>query len=559
MSNKTRSSHQLLTPDEHLIRLTKTQPNHIYLKQIKHRKFVNYTFSEVTAKALSLAIALKRQGAQPEDKIAIISKNCAEWFIYDFACMFGHFISVPIFPTAKQETITHCLTHSNTHFLVIGKLDQLEDIDASLKQLPHIKTIALSYNVMPFACHYQFDNLVNHDFPDISILKQHNEHDVMSIVYTSGTSGPPKGVMLTYGSFSWSVNQLTNMIGITNTDRMFSYLPLSHITERVYVLGISIETGLTVAFSESLDTFVDDVKMQRPTLFISVPRLWALFQQRILEKIPQKKLTFLLKVPFLHSIIKKKIAQGLGLDKARILGCGSAPVSPKLLKWYHNVGLPICEAWGMTETYAFGSLNYPYNRKKLGSIGVAASGVSIHQAVDGEILIESKGLFSGYYKQEKETTQALTSQGWLKTGDIGKKDSNGYWYIQGRKKDTFKTAKGKFVSPLIIEKYISEKIKVESLCLIGPGLPMPILLIVPYHFQHMNKLRYEQSVLTMMKILNETLHSHEKIKGIMFIKEPWSIENGILTPTLKIKRHELEKRYHDRALNWPDDKIIIWE
>ncbi|MDG2855842.1 AMP-binding protein, partial [Vibrio parahaemolyticus] len=180
---------------------------------------------------------------------------------------------------------------------------------------------------------------------------QHYDDKLMSLVYTSGTSGLPKGAMLTYGAFSWSVQQLINHIGIQENDRLFSYLPLAHITERVYIFGSSIMGGVPTAFPESLDTFIEDVKMHRPTLFISVPRLWTLFQQRIQDKLPQKKLNILLKIPFVNSLIKKKLADGLGLDQARVLGCGSAPVSPALLEWYHSVGLDITEAWGMTESF----------------------------------------------------------------------------------------------------------------------------------------------------------------------------------------------------------------
>lgn len=200
---------------------------------------------------------------------------------------------------------------------------------------------------------------------------QHYDDKLMSLVYTSGTSGLPKGAMLTYGAFSWSVQQLINHIGIQANDRLFSYLPLAHITERVYIFGSSIMGGVPTAFPESLDTFIEDVKMHRPTLFISVPRLWTLFQQRIQDKLPQKKLNFLLKIPFVNSLIKKKLAEGLGLDQARVLGCGSAPVSPALLEWYHSVGLNITEAWGMTESFAYSTINYPFRADKIGTVGNA--------------------------------------------------------------------------------------------------------------------------------------------------------------------------------------------
>lgn len=558
MANKPMISKRLLTPDEHLLRWAKDRPGKVYLKQITGRQFHNYTFAEVTAKSASLADAFRQLGAEPGDKIAIISKNCAEWFIYDFACMFGHFISVPIFPTSNKETIAHCLKHSESKIVLIGKLDSTAEIELVLTQLPDITTIAFSYPIS-ITCHHQLDQLIKQSSPDSVCQREHKKNDIMSIVYTSGTSGTPKGTLLTYSAFSWSVNQITNLIGIEDDDRLFSYLPLSHITERVYILGLSIENSLSVAFPESLETFIDDVKMQQPTLFLSVPRLWAIFQQRILTKISPLQLSVALKIPFLRQWIKTKIARELGLEHARVLGCGSAPIPPSLLKWYHRIGLRISEAWGMTENLALGSLNFPYNKRKLGSIGIAAPGVIFHIAKDGELLIQSKGLFSGYYKQPDETKQAVTPEGWLKTGDIGIKDEDGYFYIQGRKKDTFKTAKGKFVSPLPIEKQIAEMLKVESVCLIGLGLPAPILLLVPFQFKNMDRKRYEASILKVINRVNEGVNRHERIKGVLIIKEPWTIENEILTPTLKVKRHQLEKRYHDLVSEWPKGQLIRWE
>ncbi|RQW63030.1 AMP-binding protein [Vibrio viridaestus] len=551
-------SSRLLYPDEHLLRWAKDRPNDIYLKQIIDRQFRDYTFAQVAEKASAFSHALVKLGAKPDDRIAIISKNCAEWFIYDFACMMGNFISVPIFPTANQETITHCLKHSEAKILIVGKLDSPDEIEKSLHELDSLTTISLPYD-SSIKCDHEFEFLLRYSQPDFECLSGHNESDIMSIVYTSGTSGTPKGAMLTYSGFSWSVNQLSNLIGVSSEDRMFSYLPLSHITERVFIMGISIETGLSVAFPESLYTFIDDVKMHRPTLFISVPRLWTLFKERIDEKLSPRKLNFLLKIPILRRLIRHKIAEGLGLDKARVLGCGSAPISPALLKWYQRIGLRITEAWGMTENYAFGTLNYPYNKKKLGSIGIPGPGINIHIADDGEILVESKGLFSGYYKQPLETRKAFTPEKWLKTGDVGSIDSQGYVYIKGRKGDTFKTAKGKYVSPHKIEKLIVDRVKVNSICLIGPGVPAPVLLIVPFKFENLNRSRYEKTIYSTVTQINTRLQSHEQIRGVLIVKEPWSVENGILTPTLKVKRHLLEQKYAEMANQWPSDELIHWE
>ncbi|EID0692909.1 AMP-binding protein [Vibrio vulnificus] len=547
----------LPTPSDMILKWAKERPHEVYLKQIINRQFVEFTYSEVADKALRLVTALKELGAEPGDRIALISKNCAEWFICDLAMMLGDYVSVPIFPTAGADTIEYCITHSESKILIAGKLDDAAATQKVIDDLVDVKSIALPYDSAPH-CQYQFTTLILQSDPS-SDRPQHYDDKLMSLVYTSGTSGLPKGAMLTYGAFSWSVQQLINHIGIQPNDRLFSYLPLAHITERVYIFGSSIMGGVPTAFPESLDTFIEDVKMQRPTLFISVPRLWTLFQQRIQDKLPQKRLNFLLKIPFVSGLIKKKLADGLGLDQARVLGCGSAPVSPALLAWYHSVGLNITEAWGMTESFAYSTLNYPFRADKIGSVGNAGPGIELKIAADDEIMVRGKGLFSGYYKNDIATQEAFDKEGWLHTGDIGRLDAEGYLTIQGRKKDTFKTAKGKFVSPVPIENKLFEYSRVEMMCLIGLGLPAPILLVVPHNFPNFDRDRYERTTKRVIAKMNAELESHEQIKGVLMIKDPWSIDNGILTPTLKIKRHALEQKYHEVGQNWPKDKLVVWE
>ena len=544
-------------PNEMILKWAEERPNEVYLKQIINRQFVEFTYADVADKALKLVTALRNLGVQPGEKVALVSKNCAEWFICDLAMMLGDYVSVPIFPTAGADTIEYCVTHSESKALIGGKLDDPAATQQVIDSMPDLISIALPYDTAP-KCQYQFNEIIA-DVEPSAERPQHHDDKLMSLVYTSGTSGLPKGAMLTYGAFSWSVQQLINHIGIQENDRLFSYLPLAHITERVYIFGSSIMGGVTTAFPESLDTFIEDVKMHRPTLFISVPRLWRLFQQRIQDKLPQKKLNILLKIPFVNSLIKKKLADGLGLDQARVLGCGSAPVSPALLEWYRSVGLNITEAWGMTESFAYSTLNYPFRADKIGSVGNAGPGIELKIADDDEIMVRGKGQFSGYYKNDIATQESFDSEGWLHIGDIGSIDADGYLTIQGRKKDTFKTAKGKFVAPVPIEKKLFEYSRVEMMCLIGLGLPAPILLVVPHDFPNFDKERYARTTRKVVARMNQELESHEQIKGVLMIQDPWSIENGILTPTLKIKRHVLEQKYHEIGHNWPKGELVVWE
>lgn len=542
-------------PHEQMLKWRQEKPNQVFLRQIKQGQFHDFTFSDVVDTALRLVSALKAQGFQEGDKIGLISKNCAEWFITDLALMLGNFISVPVFPTAGTDTISHVLSHSETKALFIGKLDDTKALKQSLIDYPTLATISFPYPTLD--CDFNWHDFIA-DTPLAEIAAYRDDNQLMSIVYTSGTSGLAKGAMLSYGAFAWTCQQLSEHIKIKEDDKLFSYLPLAHITERVYIMGSAMNSGLCTAFPESLDTFIDNVKMHQPTLFISVPRLWTLFQQRIQQKLPESRLNLLLKVPFISSFIKKKIIRNLGLDKARVLGCGSAPVPAALLTWYKKIGLDITEAWGMTESFAYATLNYPFRADKIGTVGRAASGVEIKISDKKEILMRSHGLFLGYYKDQKATDETF-KDGWLHTGDLGVIDSEGFVTIEGRKHDTFKTAKGKFVSPVPIEKRLFELSNIEMLCLVGSGMPSPILLALPHFYPQFDRKRYERKIKRVLETINQELESHEKIKGALMIKEAWSIENGFLTPTLKIKRHLLEKKYHDQGLNWPKDRFIMWE
>ena len=259
----TTSSCTLPPPNEMILKWAHEKPNEVYLKQIINRQFVEFTYAEVADKALRLVSALRGLGIQPGDKVALISKNCAEWFICDLAMMLGDYVSVPIFPTAGPDTIEYCLTHSESKVLIAGKLDDAAATSEVMGNLSDLITISLPYDSAP-ECQHSFTQLVADNEPSEE-RPVHYDDKLMSLVYTSGTSGLPKGAMLTYGAFSWSVQRLIDHIGIEANDRLFSYLPLAHITERVYIFGSSVQGGVPTAFPESLDTFIEDVKMQRPT------------------------------------------------------------------------------------------------------------------------------------------------------------------------------------------------------------------------------------------------------------------------------------------------------
>jgi long-subunit acyl-CoA synthetase (AMP-forming) len=367
---------------------------------------------------------------------------------------------------------------------------------------------------------------------------------IMTIVYTSGSTGKPKGVVHTFASLGWAGETVALDLQANAEDRSVSYLPLAHITERAYIELGAFFAGNTVAFVESRASFIKDVSRAEPTLFISVPRLWALFREQILAQLGERKLEVLLKIPRLADFLCLRLRRKLGLEHARSLGCGSAPVDPELLVWYEKIGLHVSQGWGMTENAAYGTIHHPFRSDKIASVGRAALGAEIKLSDQGELLFKSPGLMQGYYKQPQETAAVMTDDGFLRTGDLAHIDADGYVFITGRVKDIFKTAKGLYVSPVPIEQELVREESIDLACVIGSGLPQPIALV-----QLVAAARSEQRETVRARLqatldrVNAELVHHERLDAIVVDETPWSVENDLLTPTLKVKRHVLERRF----------------
>ncbi|HHQ4706782.1 AMP-binding protein [Aeromonas veronii] len=553
MASSSRIANKL--PLEMLYHWERQCPDRTYLRQTINREYVDFTWGEVADEARRMVTALRHLGLVAGDKVALLSKNCAQWFIADLAMQMGQYVSVPIYPTANVDTIEYVLRHSEAKAIFVGKLDDWKSQEAGVPT--DLLRIAFPYDTMP-ASHQWDDLLEAHEpIPDSPVQAPDS---LLSLVYTSGSTGKPKGAMLSVERYAWSCEKLVETVSLSQADRGFSYLPLAHITERVYIYGGSLYGGATIAFPESLDTFIEDVKRCRPTVFISVPRLWAMFRIKIHEKLPQNKLALLLKIPLISGLIKRKLQKGLGLDQARVLGCGSAPVSPALLEWYLSIGLKVTEAWGMTENHAYSTINYPFRADKIGTVGKAGIGVTIKISDEGEILCRCEGMMLGYYKDPEHSAEAIDAEGWLHTGDMGKLDKEGYLTITGRMKDVFKTAKGKYVAPVPIEGLLGQEPIIEQLCVIGYGMPQPIALVQLAESAMKGNREEVNARLEAARVrVNDQLESHAKIRGILVVKTPWNIENGVLTPTMKIKRHLLEQKYAQVGDRWPSSQVVVWE
>lgn len=531
--------------------MVKAQPNIAYLHQPIDRKLKVYTWAQVDDMAKKVAQALLQMGLTKGYRVGILSKNCAEWFISDLAIMMAGMISVPIYPTANRKTISYVIDQSDCQAVFVGKLDNLVEAEAGIAQ--HIPRILYPYPSIN-GQHNWNDLLEN---KPIDKITNSTMDDTFSIAYTSGSTGHPKGVVLSYGNLAAAASTTVNLMGVKNKDHLLSYLPLAHITERSLIETVSFYSGCKVFFVESLDTFIDDIKIAQPHLFISVPRLWNKFQIEILNKIPNKKLQILLKIPLIGQLIAKNIRKGLGLNQTRCFGSGTAPISPSTLKWYEQIGMPISEGWGMTETSGLSCSNFPYDKSSLGTIGKACDCVEMKIGENQEILIRGPAVFKQYYQQPEATNASFTDD-WFHTGDMGSVNSNGVYKIIGRVKEQFKTSKGKYVAPAPIENLLAHNNDIEQVCVFGNGRKQPIALVVLCESSTDASAQITFVLEETLIQVNSQLESHQRLDNIIVLKEEWTVENGLLTPTMKIKRNNIETKFQ-AYLEQDLEEKIIWQ
>ena len=548
------------TPVENFFYWENLTPENIYLSQPLGDENKQYSFKEVGNQARRMASALKALNFPPQSHIGIVSKNCAHWIMSDLAIMMAGHISVPFYSTLVADQINQVLVHSECKVLFVGKLDAWKTMKDGIPE--SVKCIAFpsSYDGCPASEMDGWDAIISGHEP----LQENIEpkpDDLFTIIYTSGTTGVPKGVMLTNTSAVEALKYTQYEIQLhTENARFFSYLPLCHIAERNIVESASMATGGTVFFADTLESFQKNLQEAMPTHFLAVPRIWTKFQQGILAKMPQSRLDLLLKIPFVKAVIKGKIQKGLGLADAKVILTGAAPMPPSLLDWYKKLGITIREAYGMSENVGAHSM-MPADAVKSGTVGKPYPKVEtrIHPET-GEIQMKAPWNTVGYYK-EPILTEALLQDGWLCTGDMGKVDSDGYLKITGRVKDMFKSAKGEYIVPSPIENMLAVNPIFEQVCVAGAGLPQPIVLIVLSDIgRNMERQALIESIDMTVKRVNPSFKNYEAIKQAIVVKGGWTVENNMLTPTMKIKRNVVEANYKAKMENWSElSESVIFE
>jgi len=558
--------------------------------------WVAVTHRQTLERVQAICLGLRELGIKPGDKVALISENRPEWALSDYACLCARAADVPIYPTLTAKQTEYILRDSESVAVFCSTLAQVDKVLEVKDALPLLKHVIV------------FDSAAAAERPRVMALaaleakgrsaasrhptwKQEalsaEPDDLATLIYTSGTTGDPKGVMLSHYNIWSNVQAVLQMIPIGHGDECLSMLPLSHSYERMVDYTL-FQAGVIINYAESFDTVAANLGEVKPTVVLSVPRLYEKVYARVLENALSgsaiKRTIFfwakrageqwatlsLAGLPIPGALaIKKKVADRLVFSKLqartggriRFFVSGAAPLSADIAKFFYSAGLPVIEGYGLTESSPVLTLN-PLDRLKLGTVGRAIPGVELKIASDGEIFARGPNIMQGYYKQPEATREVIDAEGWLHTGDIGELDSDGYLKITDRKKELIKTAGGKYVAPQPIEGMVKRNKFIANAVLYGDRRKFPIILVVP-NFDNLERWARERNLAygsraeliqladVQAKVEREVmsaLHDLAKFetpKKVVLLENDFTIESGELTPTLKVKRRVVEKRYKD--------------
>lgn len=531
-----------------------TQPNKVYFTQpFSTEKTVDYTWGQVADQVNRMAAYLQSLNLPEKTHIGILGKNSAHWIMADLAIWRAGHVSIPLYPTLNAETAEYVLENSDSKMIFIGKMDELWRVVE--KGIPtSMPTITLP--LAPQLAHAKkWDDIVAATAPTQNPVKR-SKDEMATMLYTSGSTGKPKGVMISFNAMISALRGTSKVMSFSNTDRMISYLPLAHAAERAILETGSLFYGFHVYFSFGLDSFIQDLQRARPTLFFSVPRLWTKFYNGICGKIPLGVQQVIFRIPILSGLFKKFLLKKLGLSEVRMALSGSAPLAPALMSWYRNLGLDLLEGYAMSENFAYSHCSLP-GKVRVGYVGNTYPGVECKISEVGEVLVKSPCNMMGYYKNPELTAQSYTEDGFLKTGDMGVIDDQGRLKITGRVKELFKTSKGKYIAPVPIENRLNGHELIEAVCVTGPSFPQPFALVMLPLEEHKQveqnpseAARVESEMTELLNHVNGQLEAHEKLSCIVVVKDLWTMENGFLTPTMKIKRNVIEQHYLPKAEAW---------
>ena len=562
---------------------------------LRHKKdgaWHDITHHELFRRVQHTSIGLLELGLEPGDRVAILAHNCPEWAIADFACLTAHLADVPIYPTLPAQQAGYVLRDSGAKVAFVQDAEQLAKVQEVRHGLPALKHVITfdpslaSDGVGTLAQLIREGAAAEGKYPDWQARARSVAPDMLAtLIYTSGTTGNPKGVMLTHANFTSNVVAALKVLQIGPDDSCLSLLPLSHSFERMGGHYAMFHGGVTINYAESIDLVAANMGEVRPTVMLAVPRLYEKIYARVLENAVaggglKRRIFFWAKrnaeawadrvlagAPVPRGLAaKKRIADKLVFSKLqartggriRFFVSGGAPLSAEIAKFFFAAGLPILEGYGLTETSPVITLT-PLERPRVGSVGPAVPGVEIRVAADGELLWRGPNVMRGYFNNEAATREVIDADGWFHTGDIGVIDADSYVRITDRKKDIIVTAGGKNIAPQPIENLVKTNKFILNVVMLGDRQKFPIMLVVPNLatlgawarergmsddadalMAHPDaRARIEREVMGCLR----DLASYETPKKFVLIRDDFTIESGELTPTLKVKRRIVEKKY----------------
>ena len=557
-------------------------------------KWIKVSTQSYIDQANSVSRALIKLGIQPGDKIATISNNRSEWNICDIGIQQVGAISVPVYPTIDSESYAYIFNDATVKLCIVSDQELADKVNAIKDRVPTLTEIysfvdckgSTNWSALHEPASAELDTELENRKSQIK------PDDLVTLIYTSGTTGNPKGVMLTHN------NLLSNVIGceprlpVGSDAKALSFLPICHVFERM-LLYLYQYTGVSIYFAESIETIGDNLKEVKPNVFTAVPRLLEKVFDKIVAKgealtgikkklffwslalgeeydVRGKSIWYKFKLGIARKLVFSKWREGLG-GNVEAVACGSAALQPRLARVFMAAGIPVMEGYGLTETSPVISVNMEKDNKIcIGTTGTVLDKVTVKIAEDGEILVKGPNVMIGYYNQPELTAQAIDSDGWFHTGDIGTFVDGQYLKITDRKKEIFKTSGGKYIAPQVMENKFKESRFIEQIMVIGENQKMPAAFIVPdvEYFKEWAKnkkldlgttyaeISVHPEVVAQLKSevdhFNNSFGDWEKIKRFEISPEPWTVESGELTPTMKPKRKEVMKKcqhLYDKIFN----------
>lgn len=516
-----------------------TCPDRIWLKDLQEEGSDDYSWAESWAQISAMAAMLEDKFGHGQ-RMVMLSRNRPHWFLADLAIIASGNVTVSMFTTLPGSTAEYIMNFTEAKVMFVGETTNWDQVSAVL---PEGITLITLPGVEIDQPHLRWEDLLS-EWRGKAPAYECQHDDVMSLVFTSGTTGVPKGVIQTHDTNLIPIRRFKDAFGVRDQARYFSYLPLSHIAERQIVEFASLEFCGEVSFNESLTTILRDLQRTRPNMFFGPPRIWEQFQQAVIGKFGgQEAVEQALEQD--KEGISKLVLETLGLDDVDYCLTAAAPTPPALIHWWGELGLTLMEGFGQTE--AMGLIANQHSDRRIGSIGKPIGEVEYKITEQDELAVRARGCTPGYYNMPDKTAE-LIQDGWLHTGDKVKVDEDGFIYITGRVKDYFKTIQGKFVAPPPIENEFAKNPHAEQQCLLGRGFSKTVMIAVlteeaksrePDHVQ--------SSMLETLQAINDEVEKHARIGALIISSEPWSIENEVLTPTMKIRREKVEERFASLA------------